>query len=37
MNVDLLKDFTREEVDFALNQMVPFKTPRPDGFPIGFF
>jgi hypothetical protein len=37
MNVDLLKYFTREEVDFALKQTAPLKAPRPDGFPTGFF
>ncbi|XP_042988698.1 uncharacterized protein LOC122316231 [Carya illinoinensis] len=31
MNVELLKDFTSEEVKAALNQMHPTKSPGPDG------
>lgn len=37
MNEELLKVFTRGEVDCALKQMGPFKAPGPDGLPAGFF
>ena len=37
MNVALLEIFTKEEVGFALEQMVPLKTLGPDGLPAGFF
>lgn len=32
MKEDLQKTFTREEVEVALKQMVPFKSPGPDGY-----
>lgn len=37
MNNELLKDFSCEEVTFALKQMGPLKALRPDGFPARFF
>lgn len=37
MNMDLLKEFTREEVTVALFQMSPLKAPGPDGFIAEFF
>ena len=37
MNNELLRDFNREEVSYALNQMHPNKAPGPDGFGVGFF
>lgn len=37
MNVELLKEFTREEVQTTLQQMEPLKAPGPDGFTAGFF
>ncbi|XP_042974662.1 uncharacterized protein LOC122306298 [Carya illinoinensis] len=37
MNVELTKDFTKEEVKEALNQMHPTKSPGPDGMPPLFF
>jgi hypothetical protein len=37
MNNELIRDFTKEEVEVALQQMAPLKAPGPDGFPTGFF
>jgi hypothetical protein len=37
MNEQLLQDFTKEEVCYALNQMAPLKAPGPDGFSADFF
>jgi exonuclease III len=37
MNVALLADFTMEEVDCALSQMHPLKSPGPDGFSACFY
>ena len=37
MNMELLKEFTREEVRAALQQMVPLKALRSDGFTADFF
>ena len=37
MNEELLKPFTKEEVDCALHQVAPLKAPGLDGFPAGFF
>lgn len=37
MNTSLLKTFRREEVDKALRQMAPLKSPDPDGFVAIFF
>jgi hypothetical protein len=37
MNTSLLKPFSREEVQVALNQMAPLKAPGPDGFTAGFY
>jgi hypothetical protein len=37
MNASLLKPFLEEEVQCALFQMAPTKTPGPDGYPAGFF
>lgn len=37
MNKDLIGDFNREEVERALNQMVPLKAPKPDGMPPIFY
>ena len=31
MNQDLIKQFTKEEVEVALKQMHPTKAPSPDG------
>lgn len=33
LNAKLIADFTRVEVEQALNQMVPLKAPGPDGMP----
>ena len=33
MNSELLKEFTVEEVENALKQMAPLKSPGPDGMP----
>jgi exonuclease III len=37
MNVALLAEFTMEEVDCALSQMHPLKSPGPDGFSACFY
>jgi hypothetical protein len=37
MNNFLLREFTGEEVNEALNQMAPLKAPGPDGFSVCFF
>ena len=37
MNSDLMKDFTRQEVDMALKSMAPLKAPGSDGMPPIFF
>ena len=37
MNQELIKDFTREEVEVALKHMEPLKAPGPDGMPPIFF
>jgi hypothetical protein len=37
MNEWLLRPFVAEEVDFALSQMHPLKSPRPDGFAVCFY
>ena len=33
MNSNLMKNFTRQEVDAALKSMAPLKAPGPDGMP----
>ena len=37
MNQELLRDFTREEIDLALKHMEPLKAPGPDGMLPIFF
>lgn len=37
MNVELLKEVTSEEIKDVVQQMVPMKAPRPDGFPVCFY
>lgn len=37
MNSDLLKPYTKEEIQQALFQMQPMKVPGPDGMPPVFF
>ena len=37
MNQSLIKEFTREEIEVALNQMHLTKTPGPDGMSAIFF
>jgi hypothetical protein len=37
MNGQLLADFDKEEVFHALQQMAPFKSTGPDGFPADFY
>ena len=37
MNQDLIREFTKEEVEDALKQMHPTKAPRPDGMSAIFF
>ena len=37
MNSDLMKNFSRQEVDAALKSMAPLKAPGPDGMPPIFF
>jgi exonuclease III len=37
MNVELLREFTKDEIREALFQMAPLKAPRPDGFTAEFF
>jgi hypothetical protein len=37
MNATLLKEFTSSEVEVALNQMHPLKSPGPDGFSACFY
>lgn len=37
MNMELLRDFTVEEISTTLNQMSPLKALGPDGFSVSFF
>ena len=37
MNQELIKEFTRKEIDVALKHMEPLKAPGPDGMPPIFF
>jgi len=37
MNISLYKDFSNEEISYALFQIGPLKAPRPNGFPARFF
>lgn len=37
MNDNLLATFTKEEVELALRQMHPLKSPGPDGFAASFY
>jgi ribonuclease HI len=37
MNTNLLREFVAEEVDYALKQMHPLKSPGPDGFSACFY
>ena len=37
MNTNLTRDFTKQDVDLALKEMAPLKTPGPDGMPPLFF
>lgn len=37
MNQELIKDFNKEEIDFALKYMEPLKALGPDGMPPIFF
>ena len=37
INDVLLKEYTDEEISFALFQIGPLKAPRPDGLPARFF
>lgn len=37
MNADLMKPYTREEVDAAIKQMAPLKVVGPDGMPSLFY
>lgn len=37
LNAMLAEDFFQEEIDSALAQMHPFKSPGPDGFNASFF
>ena len=37
MNQLLIKEFTREEIEVALNQMHPIKAPGPNGMSAIFF
>ena len=37
MNQSLIKEFTREEIEVALNQMHPTKAPGPDSMSAIFF
>ena len=37
MNLDLTRDYTVEEVEFALKQMKPLTAPGPDGMSPIFF
>ena len=37
MNLGLLAEFTKSEVDAALKQMAPLKAPGPDGLPPIFY
>ena len=37
MNTELLKPYSKEEVDIAIKQMAPLKAPSPDGMPQIFY
>ena len=37
MNVELLKPYSKEEVDAAIKQMAPLKAPGLDGMPPIFY
>jgi hypothetical protein len=37
MNDELLQEFTMEDIDAALSQMHPLKSPSPDGFSACFY
>lgn len=37
MNDRLLRQFTEEDIDYAIKLMVPLKAPGIDGFPANFF
>lgn len=37
MNLQLLFEFTIEEIRRALSKMQPLKVPGPDGFSVGFY
>lgn len=37
MNEILMSSLIKEEIEVALNQMTPFKSPGPDGFRVEFF
>lgn len=37
MNESLTKTFTREDVETAIKQMAPLKSPRPDGYGACFY
>lgn len=37
MNSKFLKQFTKEEVEIAFNQMVPLKSSKPNGFGAVFY
>ena len=37
MNVQLDREFTIEEVEVAIKQMAPLKSPGPDGIPLCFY
>ncbi|XP_042944668.1 uncharacterized protein LOC122278556 [Carya illinoinensis] len=37
MRSNLERNFTAKEVDVALKQMSPFKSPGPDGYSVGFY
>lgn len=37
MNAQLVQDLSVEEVEVAIQQMAPFKSPGLDGFPAGFY
>lgn len=37
MNAKLIQKYTKEEVEEALNQMAPLKSPGPNGFRVIFY